>query len=225
MEAAWKPQRPRNGPRTAASWCAATPIYRQTGERPAAAHSCSLMVRKESPVRVRERASGEVAAKRRVCTPMVLDAIEMARWNRGLHHEGLRCHSDAGSQFTSIRYGERLAEIGAVPSIGDRRRQLRQRPRRDRQRLLQGRAHQRTRPQRALEDRRRGRARHAQLGALAQHPAPPRLPRGHLIGSLPRRFLSRGPAVRRVDSGLVGGWATVRRCACSYWGPGSAAWS
>jgi transposase InsO family protein len=51
-------------------------------------------------------------------TPMVLDAIEMARWNRGTHHDGLRCHSDAGSQFTSIRYGERLAEIGAVPSIG-----------------------------------------------------------------------------------------------------------
>ena len=51
-------------------------------------------------------------------TPMVLDAIEMARWNRGLHHPGLRCHSDAGSQFTSIRYGERLAEIGATPSIG-----------------------------------------------------------------------------------------------------------
>jgi len=51
-------------------------------------------------------------------TPMVLDAIEMARWNRGLHHHELRCHSDAGSQFTSIRYGERLAEIGAVPSIG-----------------------------------------------------------------------------------------------------------
>ena len=51
-------------------------------------------------------------------TPMVLDAIEMARWNRGLRHEGLRCHSDAGSQFTSIRYGERLAEIGATPSIG-----------------------------------------------------------------------------------------------------------
>ena len=47
-----------------------------------------------------------------------LDAIEMARWNRGLRHPGLRCHSDAGSQFTSIRYGERLAEIGATPSIG-----------------------------------------------------------------------------------------------------------
>jgi transposase InsO family protein len=51
-------------------------------------------------------------------TPMVLDAIEMARWNRGLYHPGLRCHSDAGSQFTSVRYGERLAEIGAMPSIG-----------------------------------------------------------------------------------------------------------
>ncbi len=51
-------------------------------------------------------------------TGMVLDAIEMARWNRGHHHEQLRCHSDAGSQFTSIRYGERLAEIGATPSIG-----------------------------------------------------------------------------------------------------------
>ncbi len=51
-------------------------------------------------------------------TTMVLDAIEMARWSRGNLLQGLRCHSDAGSQFTSIRYGERLAEIGAVPSIG-----------------------------------------------------------------------------------------------------------
>lgn len=51
-------------------------------------------------------------------TEMVLDAIEMARWSRGARHEDLRCHSDAGSQFTSIRYGECLAEIGATPSIG-----------------------------------------------------------------------------------------------------------
>ena len=51
-------------------------------------------------------------------TETVLDAIEMARWSRGMNLEGLRCHSDAGSQFTSIRYGERLAEIGATPSIG-----------------------------------------------------------------------------------------------------------
>lgn len=51
-------------------------------------------------------------------TSMVLDAIEMARWLRGNTLPGLTCHSDSGSQFTSIRYGERLAEIGAVPSIG-----------------------------------------------------------------------------------------------------------
>jgi putative transposase len=51
-------------------------------------------------------------------TEMVLDALEMARWSRGTRLEGLVTHSDAGSQFTSIRYGERLAEIGAVPSIG-----------------------------------------------------------------------------------------------------------
>jgi len=51
-------------------------------------------------------------------TDMVLDALEMARWARGTVLEGLIAHSDAGSQYTSIRYGERLAEIGAVPSIG-----------------------------------------------------------------------------------------------------------
>jgi len=51
-------------------------------------------------------------------TVMVLDALEMARWARGAQLEGLVAHSDAGSQFTSIRYGERLAELGATPSIG-----------------------------------------------------------------------------------------------------------
>lgn len=51
-------------------------------------------------------------------TEMVLDALEMARWSRGTTLEGLVCHSDAGSQFTSVRYGERVAELGAVPSIG-----------------------------------------------------------------------------------------------------------
>jgi putative transposase len=51
-------------------------------------------------------------------TQMVLDALEMARWSRGTRLEGLVTHSDAGSQFTSVRYGERLAELGAVPSVG-----------------------------------------------------------------------------------------------------------
>ena len=51
-------------------------------------------------------------------TQMVLDALEMARWARGARLEGLIAHTDAGSQFTSIRYSERLDEIGATPSIG-----------------------------------------------------------------------------------------------------------
>ena len=51
-------------------------------------------------------------------TEMVLDAVEMARRGRGARIEGLTVHSDAGSQFTSIRYTERLAELGAAPSVG-----------------------------------------------------------------------------------------------------------
>jgi putative transposase len=51
-------------------------------------------------------------------TELVLDALEMAIWRRNDALDGLVCHSDAGSQYTSIRYTERLAEIGAAPSIG-----------------------------------------------------------------------------------------------------------
>ena len=51
-------------------------------------------------------------------TETVVDAMEMARWSRGQTLPGLRCHSDVGCQLTSILYGERLAEIGVVPSIG-----------------------------------------------------------------------------------------------------------
>ncbi len=58
-----------------------------------------------------------VAANMR--TDMVLDALEMARRSRGGHRLiGLVAHSDAGSQFTSVRFTERLDEIGARPSIG-----------------------------------------------------------------------------------------------------------
>ena len=32
-------------------------------------------------------------------TDMVLDAVDMARWQRGTRIDGLRCHSDAGSQL------------------------------------------------------------------------------------------------------------------------------
>ena len=58
-----------------------------------------------------------VAANMR--TEMVLDALEMARRSRGNRRlVGLVAHADAGSQFTSVRFTERLDEIGARPSIG-----------------------------------------------------------------------------------------------------------
>ncbi len=51
-------------------------------------------------------------------TDLVLDALEHAIWARDERLDGLIAHSDAGSQYVSIRYTERLAEIGAAPSIG-----------------------------------------------------------------------------------------------------------
>jgi putative transposase len=58
-------------------------------------------------------------------TALPLDALEMALWTRQRegHSEhgrldGLIHHSDAGSQYVSIRYSERLADAGAVASIG-----------------------------------------------------------------------------------------------------------
>jgi putative transposase len=60
-------------------------------------------------------------AAKSMTTDLVLDALEMGIWQRhraGHDLEGLVHHSDAGSQYTSIRYTERLAEAGARPSIG-----------------------------------------------------------------------------------------------------------
>jgi len=58
-------------------------------------------------------------AARTMGASLVLDALGMAAWSRrGLSLEGLVCHSDAGSQYTSITYTDRLADIGAAPSIG-----------------------------------------------------------------------------------------------------------
>jgi putative transposase len=53
-------------------------------------------------------------------TDLALDALEMAIWRRQAQLEGLVHHSDRGSQYLSIRYTERLAEAGAVASVGSR---------------------------------------------------------------------------------------------------------
>lgn len=45
----------------------------------------------------------------------------MAIWSRRTQDlTGLVHHSDRGSQYLAIRYTERLAEAGAVPSVGSR---------------------------------------------------------------------------------------------------------
>jgi putative transposase len=54
-------------------------------------------------------------------TDLALDALEMALWVRRTQEiAGLIHHSDRGSQYLAIRYTERLAEAGAVPSVGSR---------------------------------------------------------------------------------------------------------
>lgn len=58
-------------------------------------------------------------AARSMTAALVTDAINMAAWTRR-HSDltDLRCHSDAGSQYTSVTYTDRIDEIGAAPSIG-----------------------------------------------------------------------------------------------------------
>jgi putative transposase len=51
---------------------------------------------------------------------LALDALEMAVWARQGAVEGLVHHSDRGAQYLAIRYSERLAEVGAVASVGSR---------------------------------------------------------------------------------------------------------
>ena len=50
-------------------------------------------------------------------TTLVLDALEQALWARG-KPQGLIHHSDHGCQYLSIRYSERLADVGIESSVG-----------------------------------------------------------------------------------------------------------
>lgn len=55
-------------------------------------------------------------------TPLVLDTLEMALWARDHQGQpvphGLIAHSDAGSQYTSFAFTQRLVDAGADASIG-----------------------------------------------------------------------------------------------------------
>lgn len=65
-------------------------------------------------------------AARTMRTDLPLDALDMALWHRSRaghtdpdgRLDGLVHHSDAGSQYTSIRYTDRLIAAGAKASVG-----------------------------------------------------------------------------------------------------------
>lgn len=54
-------------------------------------------------------------------TDLALDALEMGLWTRahaGQNTTGVIAHSDKGAQYLAVRYTQRLAEAGAVASVG-----------------------------------------------------------------------------------------------------------
>jgi len=55
-------------------------------------------------------------------TELVLDTLEMALWSRDRDRiplaDGMVCHNDAGSQYTSFAFTTRLIEAGVDPSVG-----------------------------------------------------------------------------------------------------------
>ena len=62
-------------------------------------------------------------ASRSLRSDLALDALEQAIWARsqaGKRLDELVHHSDRGVQYLSIRYTERLAETGAVNSVGSK---------------------------------------------------------------------------------------------------------
>jgi putative transposase len=54
----------------------------------------------------------------RMTTDLVLSALEMGLWRREVVRNRLIHHSDKGSQYTSLRFTQRLADAGIAPSTG-----------------------------------------------------------------------------------------------------------
>ena len=61
-------------------------------------------------------------AATKMTTPLVLDCLEQAIWTRGRQGtsdlSGLVHHTDAGSQYTSIAFTDRLVDAGIDASVG-----------------------------------------------------------------------------------------------------------
>ena len=66
------------------------------------------------------RIVGWNVASRLSTDALPLEALDMAAWQTNADLAGLIHHSDLGSQYGSIRYTNRLAELGITPSVGSR---------------------------------------------------------------------------------------------------------
>ena len=103
-------------------------------------------------------------------TELPLEALNMAFWTRGRTNAdlvGLVAHTDAGTQYTSLRYTERLVEGGALASIGSVGDSYDERDGRVHHRADQDRADRATR---AVANPRRPRARAVRVPRLVEPP-------------------------------------------------------
>ena len=136
---------------------------------------------------------------------LALDALEMAIWTRNQErYPGLVHHSDRGVQYLSIRYTERLADVGAAASVGSRGDSYDNALAESVFGLYKaGTDHH----ARTMADRRRRRVGHTVLGPLVEHQPPPHRHRGHPAGRVRGRPLRstttdrcRRPALNRAST-------------------------
>ena len=134
-------------------------------------------------------------------TDLAMDALEQAIWARNERLDGLVHHSDRGTQYLSIRYTERLADEGAVGSVGSHGDSYDNAVAESTIRLYKT---ELIRQSRTLAGRRRPRARRLGLRALVQpsasarrcqQPATCRI-RSRLLPSQPQGLSSLNPTVR-----------------------------
>ena len=110
-------------------------------------------------------------------TDFVLDALEQAIYaRRGDALTGLVHHSDAGSQYLSMRYTDRLVDAGIAPSVGSQGDAYDKCPRRIGDRLVQDGGDSTEGP--VAHPRGRG-VRHLDVGGLVQHTTTVGAARGH----------------------------------------------
>ena len=105
------------------------------------------------------------------------DALGMAIWARRSGLDGLVHRSDRGVQYLAIRYTERLAEEGAVASVGSEGDSYGN--------ALAGTVHgsyTTDQPARSVADRRSGRAGHCPVGPVVERTEAPRRVRGRPAG-------------------------------------------